>query len=549
MAIHSYKLARVFISLCLILSFAALSPLLAHAQEKTDPTSPEIAAQSAIVVEYPSGRILYTKNEHERMPPASLTKIMTAILALEYGSPDDVVTATPDDIVGESAMGLVAGEQQTMHNLMYGMLLPSGNDAAMTIARHIGSTVGAGITDGATDPIGRFAVMMNIRAQQLGLLDTHFLNPHGLDTEGHYSTAYDLASMSWYALHIPEFNAVVSQSSYDAPGHPLLNTNEMLTRYAGADGIKTGWTDGCGLCLVTSASRDGHRLISVVLNDSTWWSDSATILDYGFARLAADPAGTSDSVLTVSQSGVVSGILSNPGASLPLPAPLAQGGGPAVAAPETGASTDQPVVQAAPPSGTSDIASATLTQPQDNNVNLTWIATLMVLVGVGGILIMRGLGPRFKMPLPAALSNSLRRFARPTSEPADPYEYESQPVPMVRANPTNQYARRREPNLLLRPEDTQHLHIERAIALAAEGRQGSSISEFLQALKAGGPVEIGTIAEQFQLPGTAFLALARAQVAAGDPDAARQTLLHGVLVLPQDRTLRMALYRLEHQAS
>lgn len=540
MATRSSRFLNAFLSLCLILSIAALSPLSARAQENTD-NGPDINALSAIVVEYPSGRILYTRNEHQRMPPASLTKIMTAILALEYGNQDDVITATPDDIVGESAMGLVAGEQQTLHNLMYGMLLPSGNDAAMTIARHLGSTVGAGIKDAGTDPIGRFAVMMNVRVQQLGLQDTHFLNPHGLDTEGHYSSAYDLASMAWYALHIPEFNAVVSQATYEAPGHSLLNTNEMLSRYQGADGIKTGWTDGCGLCLVTSASRGGHRLISVVLNDATWYSDSATILDYGFARLAGDPGGISDAVLAVSQSGVVSGLLANPAASIPLPAPLSQGGGPAVVAPEPASpDTAPPAVQAAPPSDQTNVAGAVVTQPQ-NNTSLSWIAFLLVLVGVGGFLIVRGLGPRFKLPLPAGLSLPVIRSQSKSNQ----QHIEATRVPPVRAQYSSTTSgRRREPNLLLRPEDSHQIHIERAVSLAAEGRQGSSISEFLQAIRAGGPVDIGLLTEQYQLPAAAFLALARAQVAAGDPVAARQTLVHGVLVLPHERTLRMALYRI-----
>ena len=192
------------------------------------------------MVEYPTGRILYAKDEHERMSPASLTKVLTAILALEYGNLNDVVTATPDDLVGESTMGLVSGEQQTLHDLLYGMLLPSGNDAAMAIARHLGSTIGASVKSDSSDPIVRFAAMMNARVLQLGLQDTHFVTPHGLDSEAHYSTAYDLASLSWYALHIPQFNEIVSQPYYEAPGHALQNTNEMLTRYPGADGIKTG---------------------------------------------------------------------------------------------------------------------------------------------------------------------------------------------------------------------------------------------------------------------------------------------------------------------
>jgi D-alanyl-D-alanine carboxypeptidase (penicillin-binding protein 5/6) len=541
MALRRTPLFLALPLICLLLGFSASFLSVASAQEASD--VPQIGAQSAIVVEYPGGRILYSKNEHERMAPASLTKIMTAILALEYAGPGEIVAATPDDLVGESAMGLVSGEQQTMLDMLYGMMLPSGNDAAMAIARHLGSTVGANVQAEGADPIGRFAVMMNVRAQQLGLAESHFLNPHGLDAEGHYSTAYDLASLSWYALHIPEFNKVVAQAYYEAPGHPLLNTNEMLTRYEGADGIKTGWTDGCGLCLVTSASRGGHRLISVVLNAPQWWKDSADILDYGFAKIASDPAGASDPTLAVSHSGVVSGMLANPAAALPVPAPLAQGGGPAVTAPET-----QP--EAAPQAGGNVLATEPMGMPSiagsasQQGPGPLWLLVLMSLAGFGCLLIARGLGPRFRLPLPAGLLTLTRRSTREGSEE---YPFEPLPVPTVRASITNAASRRREPNLLLRPEDTHLLHIERAVALAGQGKQGSSISEFLQAIRVGGPLDVGVLAEQYQLCAEAFLALARAQVAVGETSSARRTLLHGVLVLPHERVLRVALYRLPPQ--
>src|SRR5438045_4853173 len=122
---------------------------------------------------------------HDHLAPASTTKILTSILALEHGNIEDVITISPDDLVGESTMGLESGERQTVHNLLYGMLLPSGNDAAMTIARYLGSQAAA--PDG-TDPITRFVGMMNTRAAQLGLADSHFVNPHGLDADGHYSS-------------------------------------------------------------------------------------------------------------------------------------------------------------------------------------------------------------------------------------------------------------------------------------------------------------------------------------------------------------------------
>lgn len=546
MSARLFKLTVVFVIVSL------LSPVFAGrfalAQTATDLTSPDVGAHEAIVVEYPSGRVLYAKNEHEWMAPASLTKVMTAILALEYGNLNDVVTATPDDIVGESTMGLVSGEQQTLLNLLYGMLLPSGNDASMAIARHLGSTIGASVKSDSTDPIVRFAAMMNTRVQQLGLLDTHFITPHGLDGEGHYSTAYDLASLSWYALHIPQFNEIVSQTYYEAPGHALQNTNEMLTRYPGADGIKTGWTDGCGLCLITSATRDGHRLIAVVLNAPNWWADSAAILDYGFAKLAATPTDPTADVLSVSKSGVVSSILANPASVMPVPAPMAQGGG----ASSASAESSVPVVtenEGAPAAAPAQVTNASVTSNTQSALSaaggagLLWILTLIVVMLAGLVSACRVLGWRVRFRRDSA---AFAPVAVPVPMTADEHLYKPVPRAVVRTlgGPSMPLLRRREPNLLMRPEDTYFLHIERGVHLAAEGRQGSSMSEFLSALRTGGPIDVASLAEDYQLTAGAFLALARAQYTVNQVSDARQTLLHGMIVLPHERTLRLALHNL-----
>jgi serine-type D-Ala-D-Ala carboxypeptidase (penicillin-binding protein 5/6) len=267
-------------------------------------TAPEISARAAIVVEYPSGRILYAKSEHDRVSPASTTKILTAILALEHGKLDDLVTVAPTDLVRGSKMGLKSGERQTMRNLLYGLLLPSGNDSANAIARYLGSQ-GAGEKLDAKAYAARFIEMMNARVAQLKLKDSHFANPHGLDARGHYSSAYDLASLTWIALHYPDFNQIVRQDTYEAPGHSLRNVNKLLTRYQGADGVKTGWTGRAGLCLVSSATRNGKRLITVVLNAPKWYDDSTALLDYGFARLATLTRTTGFESLLVARSTVV----------------------------------------------------------------------------------------------------------------------------------------------------------------------------------------------------------------------------------------------------
>lgn len=563
---------RSLVSLFAILLFflSALAPLHALAMPALQATDePDIEAHEAIVVEYPSGRILYQKAAHERMAPASLTKILTAILALEYGNPDDVVTAVPDDLKGESTMGLASGEQQTLHNLMYGMLLPSGNDAAMAIARHVGSKVG-NANPAEADPVGRFVAMMNYRATQLGLADSHFVNPHGLDTNGHYSSAYDLASLTWYALHIPAFNEIVGQVSYEAPGHPLLNTNEMLTRYPGADGVKTGWTDGCGLCLVTSATRDGHRLIAVVLNAPHWYKDSATILDYGFARLAASPKDAGAEVLGVARRDTVSWMLANPSLSPPLPvlpAAMAQGGGIAPAPAKAASAPAMSAVSA--PAQPNRVPAYNLVSGRGGSNMAVVLVIFGVVVSVGCVLAykLKGIGPLAVLSTgKSALSSTLRRSSARREAPASvgfvAFAPRPMPTPKLTSRPTSSFismptpahtlgtpivTRRREPNLLLTPEDDIAMHVERGVALAADGKQGSSMSEFLFALRAGGNLDIADLTAIYRLSPAAFMALARAQAAVGHAEDARRTLLHGVLVMPGEHVLRLALYQLRLQ--
>src|SRR5687767_5756075 len=245
--------ALMLLSALLLLVPGAASPAFASSPAQATP-EPQISAKAAIVVEYPSGKIIYQKGAHEQLAPASTTKILTAILAMERGKLNEIVTVAPEDMIRGSKMGLKSGEQQTVRNLLYGLMLPSGNDAAMTIARHIGSQKG-GSSATPKDAVNAFASMMNARLTQLGLKESHFVNPHGLDKSGHYSSAYDLASLTWHAMHFPVFNEIVKQPSHKVPGHTLTNINKMIAQYPGADGAKTGYTRRAGLCLVTTATR------------------------------------------------------------------------------------------------------------------------------------------------------------------------------------------------------------------------------------------------------------------------------------------------------
>ena len=245
---------------------------------------PENSARAAVLMEVESGRVLYEKNPHEKLPMASTTKIMTAILAIENTHPSDVVKISPQASgIEGSSLYLVAGEELTMEQLLYGLMLRSGNDAATAIAEHIAGSV------------EDFAMMMNKKARELGAMNTNFMNPHGLHHEQHYTTAYDLALISAYAMKNSTFREIVSTRYHRIPWQDqpwdrvLMNKNALLWDYKGANGIKTGYTKAARRCLASAALRDGMQLVAVVLNCQPWFEDSAAILDYGFREYQMTP--------------------------------------------------------------------------------------------------------------------------------------------------------------------------------------------------------------------------------------------------------------------
>ncbi len=235
---------------------------------------PAINARSAIVMDFDTGAILYEKNAYRKRPMASTTKIMTAIIAIENSSlEEDVVISEKAGHMGGSVMGLKSGTTVSMKDLLHGMLICSGNDAAVAIAEHVGGSIEG------------FSELMNKKALELGAFSTSFSNPHGLDAHDHYTTAYDLAKITRYALNISIFNEIVRTKEFVYNGTTHRNTNEMLLGYEGADGVKTGYTGLAGRCLVTSVTKSNMRLISVVLFCDTKnlrTSSSRQILDYTF---------------------------------------------------------------------------------------------------------------------------------------------------------------------------------------------------------------------------------------------------------------------------
>lgn len=230
-----------------------------------------------ILVDSVTGRVLYEKRCRTRRPPASTTKIMTAILALENGNLDDVVQVSARASETRfSSLHLKPGEKLTLESLLYGLLLRSGNDAAVCTAEHIAGSE------------KEFVEMMNERAKELGAKDTHFVNPHGLHNAKHYSTAFDLTLIARHAIRIPKFNEIVQtktthiERSTNSKDAFLRNTARFLWKFDGADGIKTGYTREAGRCFVGSATRDGWRLIAVVLKSNDAGADTTALLNFGF---------------------------------------------------------------------------------------------------------------------------------------------------------------------------------------------------------------------------------------------------------------------------
>ena len=257
-------------------------------ERATPPTSapPPIKAESGILVDIDSGTILWDRNPHESLPPASTTKTLTALVALENFPTDKTIRITPQALQqewDETRMGMVAGEIYTVREMLYGMLLVSANDVATAFA---------------VDTVGmeRFVATMNAQVKALGLKDSHFVTPVGLDDPQQYASAYDLAAIGMTDYNnFPLFRQVVGTVDYTLPQTPLHNAyqlhnlNQLLQLYPAAVGIKPGWTGNAGACLVGMAIRNGHRLIAVLMNAAYPAAEESHLLDWGFTQEGLAP--------------------------------------------------------------------------------------------------------------------------------------------------------------------------------------------------------------------------------------------------------------------
>ncbi|MGH2812152.1 MAG: D-alanyl-D-alanine carboxypeptidase family protein [Actinomycetota bacterium] len=263
---------------------AALAVAASGVGTATAAEAPEIAAAAGILIDASDGKILWEKDARVQRAPASTTKILTALVVLEHAAPSEIVTVSARaeaigerTFVGASDLDLLRGEQRSVIELLYGLLLPSANDAAVALAEHVAGSEQA------------FVELMNRKAAALGAADSRFANSHGLDADGHHSTARDLALLGREAMSDEQFRDVAAARSFLLPGHRsrparrIENRNLLLESYEGADGVKTGTTRRAGNSVVASATRQGERRLAVVLGGSSdALGEAATLLDYGF---------------------------------------------------------------------------------------------------------------------------------------------------------------------------------------------------------------------------------------------------------------------------
>jgi D-alanyl-D-alanine carboxypeptidase len=245
----------------------------------------EVTSQAVLIYDVDADQIVMDHNTDQPLPPASLTKLMTALLILEQGDLQAQVTIEPGDLIGGATMRLQTGERWSVEQLLWGLLVPSGNDAAQALARHHSGQVYI------------FVHHMNLRAQELGLTSTYFENPHGLDDVGHVSSARDLLTLTRLLWPYPLFREIVGTSSITVGGRVLQSTNQLLGMFRGANGVKTGTTPNAGECLIASIDQDGHQLLIIILGSQDRYADvralnSIYMHNYGWRTAAIGPRPT-----------------------------------------------------------------------------------------------------------------------------------------------------------------------------------------------------------------------------------------------------------------
>jgi D-alanyl-D-alanine carboxypeptidase (penicillin-binding protein 5/6) len=379
------RLPRVFA--CAVAAFAVAAICLnltsVHAQEVPQL---QIHSKRYIVIDADTGEVFAQRNAHEEVAIASLTKVFTTIEALERGNLDQVITTHNSDVfdpTSSTVMGFGPGESFTLRDLLYGMMLPSGNDAAHAIARALGYQKG----DTDAEAVARFVGEINERIKNMGLTETHLVRPDGWGVKGHYSSAHDLAVFTMYALQYPMFVDLISTSSYTTSdgSYTVTNTNKMLNTYQDLIGGKTGYDDDAGYCLIEVARRDGNTMISVTLDGiapDDWYDDDRVLLDYAFdqkeARVAAKRPITGEILGFRDPDAARLQTQATPGASVGQPDPTATSSSSPVSDTEVGP-TAEPATPTSDPTNIKNSGG-----PNWKLVIAATVAAIVIVAGVAG---------------------------------------------------------------------------------------------------------------------------------------------------------------------
>lgn len=486
---------------------------------------PSVAAQYAVVVDADTGTVLFDKSMDTPAAPASLTKIFTSIYALSAAPLDRQITVDQADLVGESSMGLSAGDTVTLKTALYGMLLPSGNDAAMTVAQNLGAQPG----DSPQQAVDRYVGWLNDMAARLGLTHTHLMNPHGLDQDGHVTTARDLAAITIYALKDPTFRQIIGSSSYSGDGFELRQVNRLLGSYPGLIGGKTGITDNAGYCLVEVAERDGHTIVAVVMKSTAtdWYDDATTLLDFGFSAVESGQAAEGVPAITLAP------VVIQPGLEKAAP-PQAAVTTPQASSTQTSIPSES---QLAVRHESDNVAVVSHNLPSARAAGFSWkwpIASLITMlgmlaialnyqlvIGAGSLLLRhRSTGrvavPAFAVPAGSAPPATPRRRERPrrsqrrnrSIEPAYARVVMPEPAPVVPPSPIL-------PPVPIPPVGIVALNAAetigtRGVRLALRGDYHAAASEFTRALRSDSTFDLTRCAGFWGMQPAGYVAAARA---------------------------------------
>lgn len=495
------------------------------------PVEPDVTAVAAAVVELPSGAILWGRDIHAQRAPASITKMMTALVAADLAPLDTNVTVQESDLVGEASMGLVSGETLTVEALLYGMLLPSGNDAATALARTLGRQ------PGDTTPaqsVQHFVDKMNAKAKTLGAKETHFTNPHGLDEPGHLTSAADLALIAAAFAANPTLMRIAGSVTYDGFGHTLHTTNKLLYdgRYPSVIGGKTGQTENAGYTLVEISSHGGRQMLSIELGTTAdaFWTDAIHLLSYGYA-LPSSTAMTRPLPVDPGANGAPANI---------GPLPLTTQTGERLAVAGIGGTAPGALIHA-----------TTITLPAAHRSR----TTLMVRLAILGLLVAIVCAVVYtrRAAVRRTLAEMKREWHKGLADPPHLAVTTQMPIiPTIRQAAAPSHASRWAQVGVQVPKGEREVARAYALQAARQARGGNRAAAqqaFKHAVWLAPKLEWGAIPGFWEMPPISYADLATVLIEAGHPAIARSMLTVAALAHPRHPDLRAVQDRLGRRES